>query len=158
MIGIIKALRSIRKVHKGLSENLEVAYSILDRKEDAEMKKILDRFSEYLLIEHKVIPLILRMFYFSITITVLFPVLNIVYFYKKSELNTVSIFVIVFFSILEYFIVKYLAVNNMEKMERRITEVFMKYDGELPLNELSLYDNISDMEKIWDFINENEGE
>lgn len=158
MIGIIKALRSIRNVHKGLSENLEVAYSILDRKEDAEMKKILDRFSEYLLIEHKVIPLILRMFYFSITITVLFPVLNIVYFYKKSELNTVSIFVIVFFSMLEYFIVKYLSVNNMEKMERRITEVFMKYDNELPLNELGLYDNISDMNKIWDFLNENEGE
>lgn len=151
MIGIIKALRSIRKVHKGLSENLEVAYSILDRKEDAEMKKILDR------IEHKAIPLMLRMFYFSIAITVLFPVMNIIYFYKKSELNSVSIFVIAFFSILEYFIVKYLAVNNMEKMERRITEVFMKYD-ELPLNELSLYDNISDMEKIWDFINENEGE
>lgn len=158
MIGIIKALRSIRNVHKGLSENLEVAYSILDRKEDAEMKKILDRFSEYLLIEHKAIPLMLRMFYFSITITVLFPVMNIIYFYKKSELNGISISIIVFFSILEYFIVKYLAVNNMEKMERRITEVFMKYDGELPLNELSLYDNISDMEKIWDFINENEGE
>lgn len=84
--------------------------------------------------------------------------MNIIYFYKKSELNEISISIIVFFSILEYFIVKYLAVNNMEKMERRITEVFMKYDGELPLNELSLYDNISDMEKIWDFINENEGE
>lgn len=39
LIKLIKNLRRIKKSHYGISEELEVAYGILEKKENPEMKK-----------------------------------------------------------------------------------------------------------------------
>ena len=40
--------------------------------------------------------------------------------------------------------------------KKRLTNVFKKYFDNVPINELGHYDSISDIQKIWDFVEENE--
>ena len=84
LIKLIKNLRRIKKSHYGISEELEVAYGILEKKENPEMKKILDRFSEYIMAEDKIIPMYLKMLSLGVILTVFFPAVCLSYLYVKK--------------------------------------------------------------------------
>lgn len=158
LIKLIKNLRRIKKSHYGISEELEVAYGILEKKENPEMKKILDRFSEYIMAEDKIIPMYLKMLSLGVILTVFFPAICLSYLYVKKMIAYPTLIITFVATCFLHYFIKNIIVDGLNDMEKRLTNVFKKYFDNVPINELGHYDSISDIQKIWDFVEENEEE
>ena len=158
LIKLIKNLRRIKKSHYGISEELEVAYGILEKKENPEMKKILDRFSEYIMVEDKIIPMYLKMLSLGVILTVFFPAICLSYLYVKKMIAYPTLIITFVATCFLHYFIKNIIVDGLNDMEKRLTNVFKKYFDNVPINELGHYDSISDIQKIWDFVEENEEE
>lgn len=158
LLKLMKNLSRIKKSHYGISEELETAYTIIETKKNPEMKEILDRFSEYIIAQDKIIPMYLKMLSLGVILTVFFPAICLSYLYVKKMITYPALIVIVVATCFLHYFIKNVIVEGLNDMEKRLTKIFNKYFDDIPINELGHYDSISDIQKIWDFVEENERE
>lgn len=154
MLKLLRHLKKIKSVENSVMEIVHDAYAKSDRTGNLEIRKNIDRFAHFMILENKGIPLIIRHIYVSIAFIVFFVAGIIIIFLKHNgNFGIVEILFAVNMSVLFISIVDYFAIRGYEKYKKILTESMKNMFGEnVPLDKNNNYDCIQDMIAVKDFV------
>ena len=128
MFKLLRHLKKIKSVENSVMEIVHDAYAKSDRTNNLEIRKNIDRFAHFMILENKGIPLIIRHIYISIAFIVFFVAgITIIFLKHKGNFGIVEILFAVNMSVLFISIVDYLTIRGYEKYNKILTKTFKNY-------------------------------
>lgn len=154
MLKLLRHLKRIKSVENSVMEIVEDAYAKSDRTGNLEIRKNIDRFAHFMILENKGVPLMIRHIYVSIVFIVFFLAgVTVILLKHNGNFGIVEILFAINMSVLFISIVDYLTVRGYEKYNKILTKSMKNMFGEnVPLNKNNNYDCIHDMIAVKDYV------